>query len=162
MLRYQLSIMLYRGLKGYYVALWIHILLTDVVNATYSYHECMSMPCSLGNVYMAKSCKGGEWVPDALIWGPVSWGREPWHKHTDPPGLLRVGIGQTTQPRKIICRKISKKERKGPTQGWQANYDDDDDDYFFLWNILSLHSGRNSIRTTSDWNWDTFILTFLH
>jgi hypothetical protein len=29
---------------------------------------------------------------------------KPFQKNIDPPGLLGVGVGLTTQPRKMICR----------------------------------------------------------
>jgi hypothetical protein len=49
------------------------------------------------------TCNGGERVPDALKWGPVSHERK-LAENIDPSGLLGVGVGLTTQFKKLIWK----------------------------------------------------------
>jgi hypothetical protein len=54
---------------------------------------CVSTSWLLGNVYMAKSCKGKKQDPDILKIGASQLRKTTLTENTDPPGWLGVGRG---------------------------------------------------------------------
>lgn len=77
---------------------------------TTKYHACMSTPCSVGNVNIVKSCKGGERVLDALKLEPVNRRRKCDRKIWILQNCQESAWGSERNPEK---RLVLKSEKKG-------------------------------------------------
>jgi hypothetical protein len=97
---------------------------------------CMSTSWLLGDIYTANSCRGKKRDLDALKFGLLSWGRQPWWKTSALQVSCVLGVGLTmpswkrlvTKSEEAVAGSLAGRSfwgRPGPTQGCGTNYDDE-------------------------------------
>jgi hypothetical protein len=113
------------GAKGIVCRPMTHAHEQNTGNSVYltKLYACISTPWSLGNVYTAKSCKGGERAHDVLKWAPVSEGKTLTEQHRSSriAGGWRMVDNQT---RKNYLSRNPERGTPGPIKNCRAHDDD--------------------------------------